>query len=336
VWVEKAEEVSQSAMTLGPNLAEPHVTLGTLYQQTGKFDSAAQEFRSAIQLDRKGADGYRGLAKAEERLGRLDAAEGAFKEAISANPDYWGNYNELGRFYFNYGQPDSALAMFQKVVDLTPDNARGYSNLGAAYQSLGNDAQAIVNYERSVSLKPSARVFSNLATLYRAQGRAKEAAEKYEAALRLDDRDYRIWGNLGGTYMDLPGRKASSDSALDRAIELGEQQRAVNPNDPLLLVSLGQFYAQRERTAEARQLVQRALSLAPEQTDVLYVSIVAYELIRDRQSALATVRKAIEAGLPAETIANDRLLAPLASDPEFKKIVEEAEAAAAAAAKPGA
>ncbi len=328
LWVEKAEEVSQSALSLGPNLAEPHVTLGTLYNGTGKFDSAAREFRRAIELDPKGDDGYSGLATAEEGLGRLDAAEAAFTQAITARPDYWGSHKELGKFYFKHGRYEEALTMFEKVVELTPDNALGYSNLGAVFQALGRDAEAITALERSVALRPNHRAYSNLATLYRAQGRPKEAAENYEAALRLNDRDYRIWGSLGGTYMDIPGRKASADSALDRAIELGERQREVNPNDPLLLALLGQYYAQRKLAADARQLTQRALSLAPEQTEVLHLAIGAYELLGDRKSALDTVRKALEAGYPIESLKTERLLESLVADPEFTRIENEVAAAA--------
>ncbi len=328
VWVEKVEEVSQSALRLGPDLAEPHVTLGTLYNGTGKFDSAALEFRRAIELDPKGDDGYSGLATAEEGLNRLAAAESAFAQAISARPDYWGSHKELGKFYFKHGRYEEAIAMFQKVVELTPDNAPGHSNLGAAYQSLGRNDEAIAAYERSLAIKPNHRAYSNLATLYRSQGRSEDAAKQYEAALRLNDRDYRIWGSLGGTYMDIPGRKASADSALDRAIELGEQQREVNPNDPLLLALLGQYYAQRKLAADARQLTQRALSLAPEQTEVLHLAIGAYELLGDRQSALETVRRALEAGYPVESIKTERLLDSLVADPEFSRIVNEVAAAA--------
>ncbi len=324
IWVGLAKELSHKALRLGPGLAEPHVTLGTLYLGIGNPDSAAVEFERAVGIDPRSDAAYRGLGKAEEGLGTLDRAEATFRRSIAARPDDWRSNNDLGAFFFRHSRYAEAADCFRRVVELTPDNVRGYSNLGASYDQLDRATDAIAAYEHSIRLKPNFRAYSNLATLYRSQGRFAEAAEMYDKALALDDRDYRVWGNLGGTYQSVPGRTASADSALDRAIEGAERQREINPNDPMLLTLLSQYYAWRGRKEDARQIIERALAIAPDQTDIAFQAAITYELVRDRARALELVRRVIAAGFPADDIAGETGLASLAASPEGLSIIREA------------
>jgi tetratricopeptide (TPR) repeat protein len=326
-WAAEAERTAIAALEIGASLPEPHVTLGTIYFGTGKAENAAAAFRRALDLDARSDAAYRGLAKAEEALGLADSAEATFRRAIAARPDYWAGHNDLGGFYYRHGQVEKAVDCFRRVIELTPDNARGYSNLGAMYASQNRSQEAIASYERSLALKPNFRAYSNLATLYRSLGRTEEAAAMYEKALALDDRDYRVWGSLGGTYLDIAGRRAGADSALDRAIVLAEKQRAINPNDPLLLAVLSQFHAARGQRADAQRLVARALELAPEQTDVLMHATVTYELIGDRGRAVDTLGRAIRSGYAVEALEREGALRALLADEEGQRAIREAVAA---------
>jgi Tfp pilus assembly protein PilF/TolB-like protein len=322
-----AEEVAVSALKKDATLAESHVTLGTIYIGTGKPDSAASAFTRAIAIDPESDAAYRGLAKAEEGLGDLTAAEQTFQKAIAAKPDYWAGHNDLGSYYYRHGEFEKAAACFQQVVDLTPENPRGYSNLGAMYASLDRARDAVVAYEKSLALKPNYRAYSNLATMYNDLGRGAEAAEMYEKALDLDDRDYRVWASLGAVLRGLPDRSASVDSAFRRAVDLGEAQLMINPNDALLLAFLAEHHAVLGDDERARDLAKKAVATAPNQVDVLVRAAGAFEKIGERTSALATIRTAIEGGWSPEAPGADSPLAPLFADPKFREIVAAVETA---------
>lgn len=324
-WAAKAEEVSLRALAQAHELAEVHVTLGTVYQGTDRPVLASDEFRRALEIDPRSNAAYLGLARAQEAEGDLEAAEGTFHRAIRTRPADWESHSQLGMFYYRQGRLEETLASFLNVVELTPDNARAFSDLGAIYQLLGRFGQAVKACERSIELKPNYRAYSNLATAYRSDGRLEEAARTYTKALSLDDRDYRVWGSLGATYSLIPGRSAEADSAFRRAIVAAQAQLEVNPSNALLLAVLAQYYVEVDQTDAARRLVRRAQEIAPDRPDVLFYVSGAYEILGDRAQALDAVRRAIVAGYPAQAWRREPSMDDLVADPEFDRIVREAQ-----------
>jgi tetratricopeptide (TPR) repeat protein len=63
----KAEEFFQKAAALAPNLADPHLGLGMLYQDEGRKADASAEFRRYLELAPDGPEGLR----VERRLENL-------------------------------------------------------------------------------------------------------------------------------------------------------------------------------------------------------------------------------------------------------------------------
>ncbi len=313
-WAAEALAAAREAVAAATDRAEPRITLATILMGNGSVDSAAAEFRRATEIDPENGAGFHGLAKAQERLGELRAAEETFKRAIEVRPSDWRKHNDLGVFYFRRGRIEEALASFRRVVELAPDSARGYSNLGAMYQSLGRTKEALEFCERSLALEPSLRAYANLATLYLTLGRNEDAARNYEKALAIEEGDYRVWAGLAGSYKRIPGMKVRADGALDRAIDLAERQRAADPRDALLLATLSQFYAERGRAADARQAVESALAIAPNQPKVLFFAASTFETLGDRTASLDAIAKAVRLGLPIEVVRIEPELASLVKD----------------------
>ncbi len=324
-WAARAEESARRALDAAPQLAEVHVALGTILQGTGKPSLAVEEFRRALEISPRNSEAFAGLATAQEALGDLDAAERTFQNAIAARPGDWMPWGKLGVFYRAHERLEEARQAFERVIALTPDNARGYVNLGVVQQELGRDAEAVASYEQSLRIKPGYRAYANLATLYRSQGRHAEAAQTYRRALALDDRDCRVWGNLGATYRQIPGSEAAADSAYRRAIALARGEWAVNRRDPMALALLAQYHAELQEAAAAREMAVRALAAGSSRPDVLVLVSAAFEILGDRRAALAAVRGAVAQGCSPETWRRDPSMDDLVRDPEFQRIVSAAK-----------
>jgi serine/threonine-protein kinase len=324
-WAVRAEEAARNALALAPQLAEVHTALGTIYGGKGNPSQAAAEFRRALEIDPRGSEAFVGLAKAQESLGDLGAAERTFREAIAARPGDWAPWSQLGGFYVAYGRYGEALQCFNHVIELTPDNARGYANLGGIYQQLGRDAEATAAYERSLQIKPGYRAYANLATLYLFQRRFADAVQMYQRALKLEDHDSRVWGSLGAAYRLIPGRAAAADRAYRQAIGLAEGRLQVNPNDPVDLALLAQYYAAVDAKTTAREMARRALKVGSSRPDVLVYVSAAFEILGDRAAALEIVRRAVALGCGSEAWSHDPSLEGLVKDPKFEKIVAAAE-----------
>jgi tetratricopeptide (TPR) repeat protein len=175
-WVAEALGACDRAVALDAGLSNGHVCLGVVYNGTGKYEQAVEQFRRALDLEPTSDDAYRGLASAYESLGRTKEAEETYHRAITLRPQYWAGHSWLGAFYFRQGRYREAADMFEQVVKLAPDSFRGHSNLGAIYFAQGRYAEAIPMFERSVSIRPTAIAYSNLATAYFLLRRFSEAA----------------------------------------------------------------------------------------------------------------------------------------------------------------
>ena len=322
-WAEQAEEAALSASELDPDLAGVHISLGTIYRGTGQSESAAAEFRRALEIDSRSTTAHRGLAWALVDTGNPEAAEVAFLDAIRIQPADWAGHSHLGTFYFRQGRFPEGLEAFKKVVELTPDNARGFRNLAGLHQSLDQPEEAITAYERSLQLQPDYRTYSNLATLYRSQGRMAEAIAAYRTAIELNDQNCLVWGALAGTYELMRGQAAEVERAYRSAIAAAEAQLAVNPHDAQLLAILAQFHGGIDERERALELVNRALDLAPDQPDILFYVSATFEVLGERAAALDATKKALAAGYPISSWYQDPTLVELVADPAFKQMAPD-------------
>ena len=88
-WAEKALSAAQQARGLDDKLVEAHISLGSIYQATGKASEAIAELTLAAELTPNSDDVFRRLARAYLATGRGDQAIENYKKAIAVNPYYW-------------------------------------------------------------------------------------------------------------------------------------------------------------------------------------------------------------------------------------------------------
>jgi serine/threonine protein kinase/tetratricopeptide (TPR) repeat protein len=318
-WAEEARKSSTAAIALNDKLPQVFVTMGMIQVGTGRFEEASQNLQKALQLDPLNADAYRELAKAYERTGKLKEAESTYMNAVAVRPGYWGTHNDFGGFYYRLGRYAEAEKEFRTVVELTPDNARGYSNLGAMAYSQKRYDDAAKMYEKSVAIRPTESAYSNLGTLYYTMGQYAEAARYFEHAIQMNGQESQWWHNLAAAYQ-LSAEPQKARTAFQRTAELGEEQRRVNPHDPVLMIRLADAYSNLEQAQRARELLQQALALAPDDVENMFQASAIYERLGDRKLALQWIAKAIKGGYSRDLIEKEPTLAQLRLDPRYKDL----------------
>jgi serine/threonine-protein kinase len=321
-WVGRASQACQHAVELGRELANGHTCIGVVYNGTGRYEQAAEEFQRAAQLDPDSDDALRGLGLADQRLGRLAAAETNYQRAISLHPNYWADYNWLGSFYYTQARYEDAAKMFSHVVALAPDSERGYSNLGGVYLNLGRYTDAIPLFERSVSIRPTADAYSNLATAYFFQQRFAEAARTYEQAVKLNPVDYEMWGNLGDAYHWTPQEQSQAPQAYRKAISLASAALEVNPRDAVILCNLALYHAMLREKDPALAFLRRALALFPDNSDFLFKAAEIYNQFGMTDPAFAALQRSIEQGYSRFIARDHPIFVNLKTDPRFRKLVD--------------
>jgi len=321
-WAVVAIETCQKAAAGGPRLAAAHACLGRVFDAQGEYQKAAEEYRRTLQLEPTSDDAYGGLAAAYARLGRLDEAEQAYKQAISARPGYWATYNWLGLFYMGHARYADAATMFSQVMALAPDSFTGYYNLGGVRVLQGRYADAIPLLEKSLNIRPTADARSNLATAYFQMRRYAESASNFEEAVKLDPKNYLFWGNLGDAYYWAPGRRQEAAAAYEKAINLGEEWRHVNPNDAQLLASLAMYQAMRSEKKAALDNLEAALQLQPKSPDILFAAGITYQQLGDSERALDALEKAVSLGVSPEMLRDTPNFDALKDNPRFVGLIQ--------------
>ncbi|OGU71248.1 MAG: hypothetical protein A2V93_12785 [Ignavibacteria bacterium RBG_16_34_14] len=322
-WINKAKENCLKADEISKNLSPVHITLGLLYNETGKYEEANKEFLIAQNIDPSNIDAYTGQATAYNKQGKLDEAESIYKKVIKMKPDYWAGYNHLGVFYYLQGKYKEAAQQFEQMLKLTPLNAGAYRNLGAMYYYQDQKADAIVMFKRSLEIEPDYSVYSNLATLYYYEGLYKDAASMYEQALKLQDTDYSVWGYLAGAY-----RQSSADSSkiifvLRKAKLQAERQLKINPVDPEVLTNIASYCTELNLPDSALTIVKKVESLNPKDVNVMILIGEVYEQLGKRDQAITWINKAIDNGYSIEELDHIPELKNLRADSRFEKIISK-------------
>jgi Flp pilus assembly protein TadD/DNA-binding winged helix-turn-helix (wHTH) protein/TolB-like protein len=301
-WLSKASVECTQALQLDANLAEAHTCMGLFYNTSGKYDQAVPEFRRGAELDPNDDLAWRGLGNTLEHLDKASDAEAAYKKAIELRPQYWAPYNWLGRFYFQRARYSDAADMFRKAIELAPENQKLYSNLGGIYVQIGRYDGAIVALQRSIELRPTMNAYSNLGAAYFYTHRFTEAAESLRKAAELDDQDWLNWGNLGDALYWTPGHRPEAAQAYRTARKLATDKLSVNPKDALTTAYVAVYSAMLDDKQAALVNINRALTLAPHDGDVLFRASLVYNHFGEDDHSLASLKKALEHGFPAATI----------------------------------
>ena len=322
-WLDKAKTHCETALGINPQLAEGHTCLGHVYFSTGRDEEAVQQFQLSLDLDNTSDETLRLLAAAYQRQGKAAAAEEAYRKAISLRPNYWGVYNAFGTFYYNQTRYADAEAMFQKAVKLAPLNFRGYSNLGAIYLLLGRYGEAVDDLKRSNALRPSFESYGNLGAAYFYMRRYQDSAENLQQALKIDDKDWLNWGNLGDTLYEIPSRRQDALNAYRKAIDLARPRLEVNPKDAFALAFTADYYAMVDQEPQAREQLARALEIAPADADVLFRAAILHNHFGDTEKTLQFLSKSVAAGYSRTVIRDTPDFDHLKDDPHFHALLPE-------------
>ena len=322
-WLEKAKSQCEQALALNQQLAEGHTCLGNVFFSSGRYDEAVQQFQRSLDLDHTSDETLRLLAAAYEKQGKLGDAEQAYRKAVALRPNYWNVYNAFGAFYYNQARYADAVVMFQKAISLAPSNFRAYSNLGGIYLLLGRYQEAVDALKQSNTLRPSFESYGNLGAAYFYMRRYQDSVDNLQQALKIDDKDWLNWGNLGDTLYQIPARRTDSLAAYQKAIQLARPRLEVNPKDSFALAFTADYYAMLEQDSQARAQIARALEIAPADADVLFRAAILYNHFGDKEKTLEYLTKSVAAGYSRTVIRDTPDFDHLRDEPRFRTLLPE-------------
>jgi len=140
----KSKEYALEAIRLDNNLAEPHVTLGSMelyYNHNWKI--AEKEFLESIEINPNYSNGYLFYADYLTMLGKFDQARVYLDKAIELFPNALINYHVSSGIYFDLGKFEEALKENEKLLEIDKNFKPSYWRKFAIYFYMGEGLKAI-------------------------------------------------------------------------------------------------------------------------------------------------------------------------------------------------
>ena len=322
-----AEAHCRRALQLDELVGQAWQTLGNIHTEIGRAEEALNDFEKALARLPRSPEVYRDLAGAYTRLGRQGEAEQQFQKAISVRPDSWSLYWYYGGFLYRQNRYQEAEVAFRQALSRVPENARIWSSLGGTLLALGRTEEAQKALERSFELQPTASGASNLGTWHYRRGDYPAAVSAYQKATGLAPRDYRMWRNLAAAYDKAPGQRDRAPEAYRKALELAEQERALDPTDGRPVIDMADCAAMLGDKPRALALAAEALTLSPKNSEVQYMAADVYETLGDRAKALRCLEQALRAGYQRTLLETSPSFAKLRADPRYRTMIASLPAA---------
>ena len=154
------------------------------------------------------------------------------------------------------------------------------------------------------------------------KSRFADAARMYEWALEYDRNDHLVIGNLAVAYYYIPEERERATPLFEEAITLGREKLAESPGDAELMAVLAGYYSI-DHPDSAVQFAKAALSLEPDDAEVLFRSAGVYEQIGERARALVLLGGALANGYSLKAVENERQFLDLRKDPRYALLVAE-------------
>jgi eukaryotic-like serine/threonine-protein kinase len=322
------------ALTLEPNLADGHLALGLVLQQTGDEQSALDEYAKALKIDPSNPRPLVWQGEIYDRLERWADAEHTFQRVLDERPNSWLAYNQLGNALNRQGKYQEAIQKFRAASLAAPGNSMAFGNLGGAYLQIGDFAQATDSLKKSLALNPSDDLAAvNTSLALRLQSKSSEALPYALKATELNPAEDTNWLELGDCYSSLPNRQKEAKAAYSRAAQVTRKHLGTDAtNGPswmrLALYQVKSGSPQNATEQNARDLIKKADSLGASDMDSQLFKARILELLGNRDEALSILAVCFRKGATAVQVAPFPDMDSLRRDPRYRETAQSNSPAA--------
>jgi tetratricopeptide (TPR) repeat protein len=230
---DKAIAAANAQIAKSPNTSNFYDLLGTaLFDGKKDYPGAEAALRKAIALDKNNIDALEKLGKVQIQEGSIDQALATYLQAAKENPNEVRFYILAGELYEAKHNWDQAKAMYQQALSLSPDNPLASNNLAYVLLEQGGNVDVAMGMAQAArrGMPNSPNAADTLGWAFYHKGIYRSAISQFQEALRLND-------------------------------------KAGAPDDAVLHYHLGLAYQKANQLSLARQQLEKALKLKPDNAD---------------------------------------------------------------------
>jgi tetratricopeptide (TPR) repeat protein/DNA-binding winged helix-turn-helix (wHTH) protein len=318
--IQAAQDACAKALATAPRLYIVHTSLGDLDRRTGRLARAEREYNDALALNANDVRAMTGLSSVFALRQDYARAEQLLQKAMTLQPGNWRTINSYGTFLFSVGRYQDAAGAYRQVVALDPENYQARTNLGAALTMAGDFAAGKEVFEESLAIREFRTAYSNLGVIYYYLGEFDKSVAMHRKAIELSPDETVKWVNLADAlYFD--GQRTAAADAFRRAAELGKARLDVDPTDVETLFLYAWALQMLGDADAARQAIGKGLAIAPTDPYGLYYAGLIDARAGRPESALKSLRLAVDNGYPPGMLAAEPYLSELRANPTFRSII---------------
>jgi tetratricopeptide (TPR) repeat protein len=314
------EQVANSAIAINPQFATAYIWRGMAEGNNKALDKADTDFHQAIKIDPKNSTGYLELAQLRLIQQKAPEAITLLEQSLELNPNSGRALRLLATALMVEKQPAKALSRVQEQIAKVPQNGDMYSLLADLQMSTGDAKGALASSEKAMQLNPTdstavmaysravissgdtgkavakwqqwtkdhptdVRGFTLLGALQESQGDRNGAMDSYKKALAIQP-DQPVAANNLAYLMVNTGQN------LDVALSLAQVARRGMPTSPSSADTLAWIYYQKGNYDSARDLLEDAVKIAPDNATVHYHLGMTYAKLSNSAGAVTQLKKA--------------------------------------------
>ncbi len=306
-----------------PDLAQAKVLLASAYQVAGRLDNAVSLFREQVQKTPESPDAHFVLGVILRQQNKNAEARGEFEKSSELMPDNWLAIDHLVEIDIAEKNLADATPRVEAYVARKPNEAPGHYMLGKIYSAQQSWAAAEAEFKKAIDLDPNFGVAYNaLVSVYVTQNKLPQAISELESALKQRPGDGRVLLTMGLIYdrmKDYPKARdvyekvlvTSPDAAgalnnlaylyaerfnqLDRAYELAQKARHLQPEDGSIADSLAWILYKRGDYQQALSLLEESAGKLPDNPEVQFHLGMAASMMGQTDAARTALEKAAHA-----------------------------------------
>lgn len=247
------------------DLPAAHYLAGLAAEAQGNRSAAAGHYEDALRLAPAGAEPLEALTRLYAGQGKADIALQRLKQVTDSYPRDPLPRTLTGEILLAQQRFPEAERTFTETIPLGPQWLAAYRGLAEAQFAQGNAEEAFKTLKSAEQhTRPSAAATLALGALYERAGRFEDAIHAYDEVLKRFPRSDRAANNLA----NLLANTRSDQSSLERALTLAA--RFSDSGNPLYIDTLGWVRYKRGEIKLAEPLLDRAVSLDPNEPGILY------------------------------------------------------------------
>lgn len=291
-----------AALAINPHNAVWHAQRGFLLDELGEPERAVEAYEHSLAIDPEDQEVSLALGHALLNMGRFARAANLLQDLVQSNPDLDAAYCPLIGAYCELGQHDKAEEVFYLAQERDDSCPHCFFYIGVSLATRGQLDRALYCWRRVLELDPAfVGVNRHMAEAYRRRGDLEKAREYLLSELRGDAGNTDLLCELGelavqagdlaagaskfaqvleldpehvsaryaqGRIFLATGKVDEAIACFERVEELADAEEEDLPDFHL---KFGEVLLLKDRPAEARRHLERALSRGEASSELLMV-----------------------------------------------------------------